>query len=746
MPTIDQAAALLQQGRIDAAAEIFGQIAVNAPTNALAFAGLGHCQIRLGREQEAWDNLSKACNLPGCVSQAFDDLAWLAMKRGDTDIARRSAEKSIALNPTNANALFTLARALFQQTNFIDGEKAFATAASLNPGFIDARLDMGNRAFEQKDFIGARQHYAAYALARPHDVEGWINYALALARTSELPEARAALERAVVIAPTHPRPAVLLALVLTELGVSDAELIPALKRAVALSPETGALRLQLASALFNEQDFARARIHLREVRKRYPENLTARWLDFQMPEDVVSANEEARTAFLARWRAEISYFESLDWHDPTISAQASETIASATSFYLSYLGKPLVEEQSRNAQVLRALATAAGWTQNEASSRTIGRKKRKVAIFASSLIAQSISLVWAPAMLALNPEEFEIGVFFPGKAEDARTQQWRARAAHFVCGPRPTHAWLDALRTFAPDIVVFSDIGTSRIAQAVASVRNAPVQVMMWAHPMTSGMPTIDYYLSADACEPENATAHYSEQLVRLPRLGALLEMPGPVNDDFGSKASHVDGIIRFLCMQSADKLHSGHDELFARILKSVPNAKLDIICSKPTIVAQTLAARMRTTFAKLGFDFDACCHVHPGQPLATYNRFLANADVCLDSLDFSGCITSLDALWRDLPIVTLRGELMRGRQTYGMLRLLGMDELIAQDVEDYVRIATRAAQDNAWRRSLSERIRSRKIELYSDQSTIEALADFLRNVEPRSTPTQMHVLNGSSH
>jgi predicted O-linked N-acetylglucosamine transferase (SPINDLY family) len=251
-----------------------------------------------------------------------------------------------------------------------------------------------------------------------------------------------------------------------------------------------------------------------------------------------------------------------------------------------------------------------------------------------------------------------------------------------------------------------------------------------WGHPVTSGMATIDYFLSADACEADVADTHYSEKLVRLPRLGAYLDLPDPSVADAADEAGSRP--VRLLCTQSADKLHPGHDALFAAILLACPAAHLDILCSMRTNVADALASRMRDAFAALGVDFDSRCRVHPRLRADDYYRFIAQADLCLDSLDFSGCVTSLDALWRDKPIVTLPGTLMRSRQTSAMLRLLGLDEVIAGDVADYVRIATSLATDSALRATLSARIRSRKTELYCDVGTVTALADFLRTVESR--------------
>ena len=83
----------------------------------------------------------------------------------------------------------------------------------------------------------------------------------------------------------------------------------------------------------------------------------------------------------------------------------------------------------------------------------------------------------------------------------------------------------------------------------------------------------------------------------------------------------------------------------------------------------------------------------------------MSRVDAVLDSLDFSGGITSLECLAQGLPIVTLPGACLRGRQTSAMLRRIGLDELVARDAEDYVAIALRLCRDSAWRRTLQERI-----------------------------------------
>ena len=721
---------MLQRGDVAGAAALLERAAAAAPADATTHAVLGHCLVRLGRDEEAWRCLTLACHLSDRLAPAFSDLAWLAIKRGDAATARSASDRAIALNPSDANAHFVRAQVLWNDGRIDAGEQAFETAYRLNPRLADARFELGNRLYERGDIAAAQRHYFAFTQKRADDAQGWINLGLSLARSNDLQRARAALERAVQLAPDAAKPAVLLAMVVRESGVADAEQIPLLARAVELAPEDATLRFQLACALFSEQDFASARAHLRDVLARDPDNLTARWLDFQLPQRVVALSQAEREEFLARWRDGIAAFEAIDWSDASIAPRAADVVTATTAFYLSYQREPLVADHARNAAVLRRMAAAAGWTRDDAPARTIERPRRRVAMIASTLVAKSISLIWSSAFLRLDAEQFEIGVFCMEPAEDAVARAWRTRATVCEIGSRPVEHWIAALRAFDPDIALFSGIGTHRFVQALATLRHAPVQAAIWSHPCTTGMRTIDYFLSADACEPEDADAHYTESLIRLPRLGAYLDPP----DAPPAHATRDDTGVRLLCTQSADKLHPGHDELLARTLAGAPRARLDIICSKPQFVADELAARMRPAFADRGVDFDARCRVLGGQPLDVYRGFLARADLCLDSLDFSGGLTSLDALWHDVPIVTLPGALMRGRQTYGMLKLLGLDELIARDVEDYVRTAIELSGDAARRKALCETIAARKSALYRDESVIAALADFLGRAQPRKS------------
>jgi predicted O-linked N-acetylglucosamine transferase (SPINDLY family) len=104
------------------------------------------------------------------------------------------------------------------------------------------------------------------------------------------------------------------------------------------------------------------------------------------------------------------------------------------------------------------------------------------------------------------------------------------------------------------------------------------------------------------------------------------------------------------------------------------------------------------------------------------YLRINMMCDAMVDTLHWSGGNSSLDALACGLPVVTLPGRFMRGRQSAGMLSLLGVPELIAASDTEYLAIAARLCQDEAWRRQLAMRIDAAQAKLFDVTEPIERL------------------------
>jgi predicted O-linked N-acetylglucosamine transferase (SPINDLY family) len=263
----------------------------------------------------------------------------------------------------------------------------------------------------------------------------------------------------------------------------------------------------------------------------------------------------------------------------------------------------------------------------------------------------------------------------------------------------------------------------------LASVRLAPIQCTSWGHPDTSGLPTIDYYLSSDLMEPPDADDHYSERLVRLPNLSIYYEplmVDPPVlnRSHFGLREESV----LFLCVQSLFKYLPQFDDVFPRIAREVDKCQFVFLSfARSEHLGERVFRRLEKAFLRFGLRCEDYVKFLPHLTPPHYQSLNRVADVFLDSIGWSGCNSTLEALSHDLPVVTLPGSLMRGRHSYAILRMAGLDELIARDIDEYVALAGHMGREAEMRSRISGKISQVKHKLYRDTDSIRHLESFLK-------------------
>ena len=114
-------------------------------------------------------------------------------------------------------------------------------------------------------------------------------------------------------------------------------------------------------------------------------------------------------------------------------------------------------------------------------------------------------------------------------------------------------------------------------------------------------------------------------------------------------------------------------------------------------------------------------------QPLPAFRRLLEVADAMIDPLHFGGGDTSYEGFAVGTPIVTLPGGFLRNRITYAQYTAMDIDDAIASDAEDYVKIAVRLATDPDARADVSRRILEHNEKLYENALAVRELEEFLR-------------------
>ena len=249
--------------------------------------------------------------------------------------------------------------------------------------------------------------------------------------------------------------------------------------------------------------------------------------------------------------------------------------------------------------------------------------------------------------------------------------------------------------------------------------RAAPVQVTYLGYCGTTGLDEMDYRLSDPVLDPPGSDLTvYSEKTVRLPHTYWCYQPLGPTpqvtNPPCASGRSFTFGCLNRPVKASAVVLN-----LWTEILKQVPESGLLLCAPWQSYREAVLACCRRAGISENRIEFVGA------QPWEQHIRTYERIDVCLDPFPYGGGITSCDALWMGVPVVTLCGQTAVGRGTSSILSDLGLPEWIATSPEQYVQIAGSFAKNRHGLKDLRAGLRSRMT-----RSPLRDAVGFARDIE----------------
>jgi predicted O-linked N-acetylglucosamine transferase (SPINDLY family) len=320
-----------------------------------------------------------------------------------------------------------------------------------------------------------------------------------------------------------------------------------------------------------------------------------------------------------------------------------------------------------------------------------------------------------------------VTAFHTGRIADAQTARCAAMCDRFVHGLPSAAAWHDAIAQASPHVLLYPEVGMDPIAGRLAATRLAPVQCAAWGQPETTGMPTIDYFLSSSLMEPPEADSYYTERLVRLPNLGLCYVPDASADTDSGLPDGQAERGPVFWSGQALYKYQPRHDAIFPRIAAELGACTFVFIAfAKSQAVTDAFRDRIGAAFADAGLDASRYVVILPPMSQAAYIAAVRQADVILDTIEWSGGKSTLDCLAADPAIVTWPGRFMRGRHTAAILQRIGCEATIAGSADEYVSIAVRLARDPAWRAEVRAAVARGKHRAFQDLTYMRALEDFV--------------------
>jgi predicted O-linked N-acetylglucosamine transferase (SPINDLY family) len=345
----------------------------------------------------------------------------------------------------------------------------------------------------------------------------------------------------------------------------------------------------------------------------------------------------------------------------------------------------------------------------------------------------------------LDRSKFAVFGYHTKSQEDTATELAAEVCDRFVKGPRSTDRWRAEILSDQPHVLIYPEIGMDGTSALLAGQRLARVQCVSWGHPETTGMPSIDYFLNL--MEPPDAQSHYTERLVRLPNLSIYYEPP-PVERIAMERAQLGlrSDTVAFWSGQSIFKYLPQCDQVYPRIAREVGNCQFIFIRYRTGAdLTNVFVKRLEDAFTSFGLKAADHCVFLDQLSLGEFVAAIGRCDIYLDSIGWSGGNTTLESLEHALPIVTMKGPLMRGRHSAAILEQIGVTETIGQSVDDYVAIAVRLGRDSAWRNEVRDRMRAQKHRVYRDRTPIVALEAFLHDaVHGRIPPGEECISPGA--
>jgi predicted O-linked N-acetylglucosamine transferase (SPINDLY family) len=417
-----------------------------------------------------------------------------------------------------------------------------------------------------------------------------------------------------------------------------------------------------------------------------------------------------------------------------ISSSAIHQIK-GTNFYLPYQGQCDLDIQKEYGRLLHNIAAGAcPKFKDKVPARRAGCKTRiRIGYISAFCNWHTIGKLFLGWVEGHDSEMFEVFVYHLGRKMDFMSGAFKASSKHFL--HYVGHDLIEICERITADkldILVHLEFGMDAFITKIAALRLAPVQCLAWGHPVSSGLPTIDYFISSEMMEPPNGDDHYSEALIRLPNIGVCVPKPLKSNlnktrTDYGLS----DNRTIYVFPHSLFKQLPQCDWIFPAIAKQNPKSEFVFIERETHSIeaSQVFKARVVREFRRHNLHANEYVRFVPHQGFQDFLRLLSLADVYLDCIGWSGGMTTLEALGCMLPIVTVPGQFMRGRHAYGCLKRIGICETVAQSTEGYVNVSARLGLDEAWKRGILSKQANNLHRLYDDRECVIELENFYRMV-----------------
>jgi len=726
---------LLQQNKLEEADRLFLQAHQMNPNNIDALNFLG---IRLYQKQDhknALTFLNKANHLAPNSANTLNNLGLVHNAIFQFQDALYFFDLAIASNPNIPEIHNNLGNALKGLQKNTEASHAYGNAIALRPNYAEAMNNQGVILLEDGLLEKARALFERAINANPNLAPAFNNLGNTFTQLKHYEDAFRCFERALQLVPGYLDALLNFGNCLKKTKRYESA-IACYQQALQINSDDCNTFQLIADAHYEMGNSIEAKAYYAKSLAVNPHNMQAQFAlaIAQIPKVFKDEDEipESRRSF--EKKVELLQIKSCEEKHFLNDSK----IFSYHPFYIAY-------QEENNASLLNSFgvicthrAKAIQAKLNSAQKAPKSSDKIRIGIvshyFCDHPVWHAITKGWVNH---LNSNLFEIQIFNTNGIEDRETEFAKANSSSYTnCGSSlEVAAQIIIDRNL--DAVLFPEVGMDTTSKGLACLRLAPLQAVSWGHPETTGLPTIDCFLSAALLEPNEANSHYSEKLIQLPNLGTYFEPQAAQAQGFSLSDLGIDkNLPILLCAGSPSKYTPTHDHVLAEIAKKLGKCQF-VFFNFDENLSAILIGRLRQSFVNAKLNPDDFIRFIPFLTVEEFSFLMQESALYLDTIGFSGFNTAMQAINCDLPIITIEGKFMRGRLASGLLRKLGLSRLICETRSSYINLVVELIQNKSLLKSVKEDIHKSKMVLFCDLEPIRSLESFLiKNLNELSFPT----------
>ncbi|TFW10292.1 tetratricopeptide repeat protein [Oxalobacteraceae bacterium OM1] len=647
---------LMSNSRHREAVAHYRMVLKDVPDNPRLWCALGAAHRHLADMEEARGAYKKALDLDGDYAAAWNNLGEWWLVKGAFSEALDKFERALKIEPDLLQALNNRVALLYELGNFKDAEAAARAAIKQYPKQAELHVNLGNVLLHSGKSRAAVACFREALACDPKSPEAQWGLATLLGETQRLGETIHHIEHEIAVKGESAQR--LASLAFAHQANGDLKAAETLCRKVlAMQPNNIAALLSLAACMNAKSDH-RAAISLSEQ---------------ALLENPDMPGIFSNIAFNTTYLPDLTPAEVFDYHREW-SRRYEETVANRSTFAL--------RQRDPNRQL-------------------------RVGYVSGDLEKHPVGFLLQDVLRHHDHSRVRVYCYSMNRKADEVTEALRSNVDEWVDALLMNDDELaDRIQEDEIDILVDLSGHTAYNRLPVFARKPAPVQATWIGYFHSTGLTSIDYFITDPYTTPADTIQLFSEIPVFLPHTRFLF-CPPAYAPEVAPSPLLANGRVCFGSFNRLEKLVDPVIAAWASILKGAPDSIL--LIKAGGLESDAACAELRDRFAQHGIPAE---RLELRGRSSHYSMLVecADIDIALDTFPFNGGMTSLELLWMGVPIVTLAGDSIVARQTSAALQNIGLQELAFQNVQAYIDGAIAFAKDRERIVRLRGEIRTRMV------------------------------------